>query len=181
MITAETMAQLEGRGLPYIPGVRERSDKLVRELVVNNRRPFVPVVTTGDCEVEDETKTPRLARRHYIVCRNHARAATDAADRASILAALEQRLARYDIALVGHPGYRRYVKAIRSVQFATDPDKGRSGREFRWHLCAAHEHRPQNHAMLCYEQLWSTKQALLAARHSFRRGRLSTRDGTIRG
>jgi hypothetical protein len=57
MITAETMAEIEARGLPYILGVRESSEKLVRELVVDNRRPFVPLAATGGREVEYEAKT----------------------------------------------------------------------------------------------------------------------------
>jgi hypothetical protein len=35
MICAETMAELEARRLLYILGVRERSDNLVRELVLD--------------------------------------------------------------------------------------------------------------------------------------------------
>src|SRR5262245_22603576 len=42
MISAETMAELEARRLLYILGVRERSDKLVRELVLDDPAPFVP-------------------------------------------------------------------------------------------------------------------------------------------
>jgi hypothetical protein len=37
MISAETVAELEARRLLYILGVRERSDKLVRELVLDER------------------------------------------------------------------------------------------------------------------------------------------------
>ena len=40
MIAAETIAELEARKLLYILGVRERSDKLVRELVLGNPAPF---------------------------------------------------------------------------------------------------------------------------------------------
>ena len=43
MISAETMAELEARRLLYILGVRERSDKLVRELVLDDPGPFVPL------------------------------------------------------------------------------------------------------------------------------------------
>src|SRR5262249_47501622 len=39
MISAETMAELEARRLLYILGVRERSDKLVRELVLDDPAP----------------------------------------------------------------------------------------------------------------------------------------------
>ena len=44
MISAETIAALEARGLLYILGVRERTDKLVRDVVLNDAAPFVPLV-----------------------------------------------------------------------------------------------------------------------------------------
>jgi hypothetical protein len=43
MISAETVAELEARRLLYILGVRERSDKLVRELALEDAAPFVPL------------------------------------------------------------------------------------------------------------------------------------------
>jgi hypothetical protein len=46
MISAETMAELEARRLLYVLGVRERSDKLVRELVLDDAAPFVPLTMT---------------------------------------------------------------------------------------------------------------------------------------
>jgi hypothetical protein len=39
-------------------------------------------------EIDYEAKTVTLAGRRYIVCRNHQEAEKDAADRASIVAAL---------------------------------------------------------------------------------------------
>jgi hypothetical protein len=44
LISAETLAELEARRLLYILGVRERTDKLVRELALNDPAPFVPLV-----------------------------------------------------------------------------------------------------------------------------------------
>src|SRR5258708_7415543 len=44
MISAETIAGVEARGLLYILGVRERSDKLVREVVLADDAPFVPLI-----------------------------------------------------------------------------------------------------------------------------------------
>jgi hypothetical protein len=46
MISAETMAELEARWLLYILGVRERTDKRVRELVLDDAAPFAPLVKT---------------------------------------------------------------------------------------------------------------------------------------
>ena len=71
-----------------------------------------------------------LAGRRYIVCRNRQEAAKDAADRASIVAALERQLAKGDKALVGNTGYRRYLKTISQDHFAIDPDKVEEEKRF---------------------------------------------------
>jgi hypothetical protein len=72
MVSAETMAELEARRLLYILGVRERTDKPVRELVLDDAAPFVPLVKTKrGKETAYEAKTVTLAGRRYIVCRNH--------------------------------------------------------------------------------------------------------------
>jgi transposase len=90
MISAETVAELEARKLLYILGVRERTDKLVRELVLDDPAPFVPFfLTKRKKEIDYEAKAVTLAGRRYIVCRNHEQMRKDAADRAKILAALE--------------------------------------------------------------------------------------------
>ena len=113
MISAETMAELAARGLFYILGVRERTDKLVRDLVLDDPAPFAPLTLTKRGKDTDyEAKTVTLAGRRYIVCRNHQEAVKDAADRAAIVAALERALAKGDKALVGNTGYRRYLKTI---------------------------------------------------------------------
>ena len=106
MISAETVAELEARRLLYILGVRERSDKLVRDLVLGDAGPFVPLaINKRGKQTDYEAKTVMLAGRRYIVCRNRQEAAKDAADRASILAALERQLAKGDKALVGNTGF----------------------------------------------------------------------------
>jgi hypothetical protein len=50
-------------------------------------------------------------------------AAKDAADRASIVAALERQLTKGDKALVSNTGFRRYLKTISEQHFTIDPDK----------------------------------------------------------
>ena len=47
MISAATIAALEERGLEYILGVRERTSKEVREVVMADQRRFVPLVILG--------------------------------------------------------------------------------------------------------------------------------------
>jgi hypothetical protein len=184
MISAETLAELEAHRLLYILGVRERTDKLVRELVLDDPAPFVPLtLTKRGKEIDYEAKTVKLAGRRYIVCRNHQEAVKDAADRAAIVAALERQLARGDKALVGNTGYRRYLKTIRDDHFAIDPDKVEEDKRFDgiFVLRTNTDLNPLE-AMLCYKQLWTVEQTFRTAKHLF-----STRpifhklDETIRG
>ena len=84
MISAQTTAELEARKLLYILGVRECSDKLVRELVLDDPAPFVPFfLTKRKKEIDYEAKAVTLAGRRYIVCRNHDQMRKDAAARAA--------------------------------------------------------------------------------------------------
>jgi hypothetical protein len=184
MISAETIAELEARKLLYILGVRERNDKLVREFVLDDAAPFVPLVMSKRGKpIEYEAKTVTLAGRRYIVCRNHAEAEKDAADRVSILAALERQLARGDKALVGNTGYRRYLKTIRDDHFAIDADKVDDDKKFDGiFVLRTNTDLSPLEVMLCYKQLWTVEQTFRTAKHL-----LSTRpifhklDETIRG
>jgi hypothetical protein len=184
MISAETMAELEARRLLYILGVRERTDKLVRKLVLNDPAPFIPlVVSKRGKETDYAAKTVKLAGRRYIVCRNHQEATKDAADRSSILAALERQLEKGDKALVGNTGFRRYLKTISKDHFAIDRAKVEEEERFDgiFVLRTNTDLNPLE-AMLCYKQLWTVEQTFRTAKHL-----LSTRpifhklDETIRG
>ena len=183
-ISTEIMVELEARRLLYILGVRERSDKLVRELVLDDPAPFVPLVMKKrGKEIDYEAKTVMLAGRRYIVCRNRQEAEKDAADRASIVAALERQLAKGDKALVGNTGFRRYLKTISEEHFAIDPEKIEAEKKFDgiFVLRTNTDLNPLE-AMLCYKQLWTVEQTFRTAKHLF-----STRpifhklDETIRG
>ena len=184
LISADTLAELEARRLLYILGVRERSDKLVRELVLKDVGPFVPLMMSKRAkQVDYEAKAVLLAGRRYIVCRNHQEVEKDAADRAAIVAALERQLAKGDKALVGNTGFRRYLKTISDEHFAIDPDKVEEEKKFDgiFVLRTNTDLNPLE-AMLCYKQLWTVEQTFRTARHL-----LSTRpifhklDETIRG
>src|SRR6478752_2423991 len=61
MISAATMAALEERGLEYLLGARERTDKLVRTLVLEDERPFTPS-TRPRCR---SPAPARLGKRGY--------------------------------------------------------------------------------------------------------------------
>jgi hypothetical protein len=184
MMSAEAMAELEARRLLYILGVRERTDKLVRELVLDDPAPFVPLLMKKrGKEIEYEAKTVLLAGRRYIVCRNRQEAAKDSADRASIVAALERQLTKGDKALIGNTGFRRYLKTISEEHFAIDPDKIEEEQKFDGiFVLRTNTDLSPLEAMLCYKQLWTVEQTFRTAKHLF-----STRpifhklDETIRG
>jgi hypothetical protein len=184
LISAETLAELEARRLLYILGVRERTDKLVRELVLDDPAPFVPlVISKRGKQIDYEAKAVALPGRRYIVCRNHQEAEKDAADRASILAALERTLKKGDKALVGNTGYRRYLKTIRDEHFAIDPDKVEDEKRFDgiFVLRTNTELNPLE-AMLCYKQLWTVEQTFRTSKHLFAtRPIFHKLDETIRG
>jgi len=184
LISADTLAELEARRLLYILGVRERSDKLVRELVLKDSGPLLPLMMSKRAkQVDYEAKAVLLAGRRYIVCRNRQEAEKDAADRAAIVAALERQLAKGDKALVGNTGFRRYLKTISDEHFAIDPDKVEEEKKFDgiFVLRTNTDLNPLE-AMLCYKQLWTVEQTFRTAKHL-----LSTRpifhklDETIRG
>ncbi len=134
MISKQTIAALEARGLDYILGARERSDPLVRELVLADEAPFVPLVVPrgdphGKRETRLEAKVVTVAGRRHIVCRNEAEAEKDAQDRAAVLEGLKRQLARGDKALVGNAAYRRFLKTV-GPHFAIDHAKAEAEARF---------------------------------------------------
>ena len=156
MISAEAIAELETRGFLYILGVRERTDKLVRELVLDDPAPFVPLaLTKRGKEIDYEAKTVTLAGRRYIVCRNQQEAEKDAADRASIVAALRAA------ARQGRQGARRQCRLSPLPQddqreaLCDRSRQDRGGEEVR-RIFVLRTNADLNplEAMLCYKQLW---------------------------
>jgi transposase len=114
MISAATIEGLEQRGLEYILGARERTDRVVREAVLADDGPFTPLLIerANGAETQLFAKEVRHAGQRYIVCRNEAEAEKDRADRQAIIAGLEQQLQRGDKALIGNSAYRRYLRRV---------------------------------------------------------------------
>jgi hypothetical protein len=125
MISRATLEALEQRRLEYILGVRERSTKEVRDHVLEDDGPSLPIVIdrAGGRETELEAKEVRIAGRRYIVCRNEAQAKEDAATRAAVLATLRDKLRQGDKSLVGNTAYRRFLKAPAGDHFEIDAAK----------------------------------------------------------
>jgi hypothetical protein len=132
MISAPTIAALEDRaakridGLEYVLGVRERTDALVRRVVLEDTQPFIPlcIQRSGGEETQLFVKEVVTEGRRYIVCRNEAEAEKDAADRRAIVEALDRQLKRGDKALIGNSAYRRYLRTTTGRRaFEIDPGK----------------------------------------------------------
>jgi hypothetical protein len=92
MILAATIAGLEARGLEYILGARERSDAVVRKIVLENDNP---------------ANWPRSADDS-----NEEEAGNDRKEREAIVAALDAQLKKSDKALIGNSAYRRYLRKV---------------------------------------------------------------------
>jgi hypothetical protein len=125
MISAATIAGLEERGLEYVLGVRERTDTLVRSVVLEDTKPFTPlcVPRSGGKETQLFIEEITTQGRRYIVCRNEAEAAKDAAERCAIVEALDRQLKHGDKALIGNSAYRRYLRSTAKQAFEIDPGK----------------------------------------------------------
>ena len=184
MISAETAAALEERRLLYLLGTRERSDKVVRDVVLADTAPCVPLtLTKRGHETDYEAKAVTVGGRRYILCRNHQQAARDAAARQAILANLERQLARGDKALVGNTGFRRFLKTEGKGHFAIDQAKAEQDARFDGvFVLRTNTDLDPLVAMLRYKQLWTVEATFRTAKHL-----LATRpifhklDETIRG
>ena len=135
MISAETIAGLEQRKLEYILGARERSDALVKKIVMENDAPFVPLVVERQRgETQLFAKEVKVEGKRYIVCRNEAEAEKDRKDREAIVAALDAQLKKGDKALVGNSAYRRYLRKTPEMKHrpAFEIDPGTLAQEARF-------------------------------------------------
>jgi transposase len=125
MISAATIAALEDRGMEYILGARERSSSIIRDVVLENSEPMVPLLLKRQKgETQIWVKKVLVGKERYIVSRNDAEAEKEKADRQAIITGLEAQLKRGDKALVGNSAYRRYLrKAGKGTAFEIDPGK----------------------------------------------------------
>jgi hypothetical protein len=79
MISTETVARSSSK-LLYLLGTRRRTDKVVRDVVLADSAPCVPLtITKRGHEIDYEAKAVTVGGRRYILCRNHQEAERDAA------------------------------------------------------------------------------------------------------
>ena len=173
MISAETIAALEARGIDYILGARERRNKEVREVVLADAKPAVPLTirrARGE-ETDIEVKEVLVAdpeggsSRRYVVCFNPKEAARDAAVRAEILDSLGRKLADGDKQLVGNTGYRRFLKTPRGGHFEIDPRRVAEDARFDGiYVLRTNSRLPTLSVALAYRQLWRVEQIFRTAK-----------------
>ena len=132
MISAATIAALEERGLDYILGARERRTKVVREVVLRDTKPFVPLlIERARGETQLFVKEITVGGARYVVCRNEAEAEKDRADRQAVVDGLQRRLADGEKALIGNSAYRRYLRRTGAGK-AFEIDAGKLAEEARF-------------------------------------------------
>ena len=112
MLSAATIAALEERGLEYVLGARERSDTLVRQVVLADGRPFTPLCIPRAAGKQTQlwVKEVTAEGRRHVVCRNKAEAAKEAADPRAVVEALDRQLPRGDTALIGNSAFRLHLR-----------------------------------------------------------------------
>jgi hypothetical protein len=199
MISAATIAALEERKLEYVLGARERSDRLVRDVVLADQHPFTPLCinrSDGD-HTQLFVKEVVLGKRRYIVCRNEAVAAEDAETRRKVIAGLDAQLKRGDKALIGNSAYRRYLRAAEdevanpakdgkpSRRRAFEIDAGKIADEARFDgifVLRTNARITPLQAVLRYRDLQTVERLFRAAKATMRtRPIYHSSDATIRG
>ena len=127
MISTDTIAALEALGMEYILGARERTSRVIRDVVLKDKAAMVPLVLDRQHgETQLWVKEVRIGKgkapQRYIVTVNEAEAKKDREDRQAIIDGLQAQLKKGDKALVGNSAYRRYLRS-RGNAFEIDPGK----------------------------------------------------------
>jgi hypothetical protein len=174
MISAATIAELEALGLEYILGARERGDSEVRDVVLADGRPMVPLTIprSRGAETDLEVKEvvvgdwgPGCKPRRYVVCFNPEQAKRDAASREAILDSLRRKLRDGDKQLIGNAGYRRYLAAPRGGHFEIDPARVADDARFDGiYVLRTNSAMPFLSVALAYRQLWRVEAIIRTAK-----------------
>jgi len=174
MISTETIDELEARDIEYILGARERSDNEVREVVLGDRKPMVPLVVprARGAETALEVKEvtvgdwgPEAKPRRYVVCFNPAEAERDAVARAAILDSLRMKLQHGDKGLIGNAGYRRFLATPRQGHFEIDADRITEDARFDGlYVLRTNSTLTTLSVALAYRQLWQVEAIFKTAK-----------------
>ena len=185
MISAATIKALEERGLDYILGARERGTAAVREVVLRDSKPFVPLlIERGRGDTQLFVKEVAVDGARCIVCRNEAEAEKDRADRQAVVDGLQRRLAGGEKALIGNRAYRRYLRRTGAGK-AFEIDAGKLADEARFDgifVLRTNARMTPLNAVLRYRELLQVEDLFRRAKAQLRtRPIYHSRDAAIRG
>jgi hypothetical protein len=174
MVSAEAMAELQAQGIDYILGARERSTAEVREIVLAERGPMVPLTIPRagghetDLEVGEVIRNdfgPGTQPRRYVICYNPAQAQHDALAREQIVASLRSKLKAGDKELVGNAGYRRYLATPSVGHFEIDQAGLAEDAHFDGlHVLRTNSTLPMLSVALAYRELWRVEAIFRTAK-----------------
>lgn len=146
-----TLEALEQAGLDYIVGVRLRKLRAARAVLARAGRYR---------EVAANLRVKQVVHEgvRYVVCHNPEAAAEDAAERAEIVAHLEQALGKGQAHLVGNRGYRRYL-TVAPEALAIDRKKIAEDARYdgKWVLRTSTD-LPADEVALAYKSLWQAER-----------------------
>jgi transposase len=185
LLSASTIAAVEARGWGYILGVRLRSSTEAREVVRTHEGHFRTVYPRRHGATDTaplRVKQVWREDRRYLVCVNPDEAEQDREDRAAILAALTQALARGDKALVRNQGFRRFLKT-QGQRFAIDEAKVAADAAYdgTWVLRTKAD-LPMDVVALAYNELWQVEALFRSMKAVLKTRPIDhQRDETIRG
>jgi hypothetical protein len=174
MISADTIAELEARGIDYILGARERSSTEVREVVLADRQPMVPLTIprARGSEIDIAVKEviagdwgPGTKPRRYVVCFNPVEARRDAAVREAIVASLRTKLKAGDKELVGNAGHRRFLATPQEGHFEIDAARIANDARFDGlHVLRTNSNLNMLSVALAYRELWRVEAIFKTAK-----------------
>ena len=185
MISAETIKQIEERGLSYILGVRMRLVKEIKHEVLSRAGRYVQVYPEG---VSTKDPSPLKVKnvvhneKRYIVCENARQARKDKADREAIIASLKGQLKKGTKSLIGNKGYRKYLKIAKdSATIDMEKVEYESRFDGKWVLTTNTE-LPARDTALKYKELWQVERVFRDLKTMFEtRPVYHQRDENIKG
>ena len=161
MISADNVAELEEREIPYIFGARMRKVKEIREDVLSHRGRYREVRPEGVLSKDPaplKVKEVTLNHKRYIVCLNPRQARKDARDRQAIIDSLQEKIKNNPKSLIGNKGYRRYLKIEKdSVCINQDKIQWETRFDGKWVLIT-NTNLSAEEVALKYKELWQVEQ-----------------------
>jgi transposase len=125
MISEETIAELESRGMKYILGARMRTQKEVKEEVLSRAGAYRMVRGPRERPKDPaplKVKQVRVGDRRYVVCWNMEQSLKDKRRREHLLENLRRAVKEKSAkGFVGNEGYRRFLRS--EGEFVVDEEK----------------------------------------------------------